>query len=168
PFGGDRIVSSTEALVLPRVPDRLLVIGAGAVGLELGSVWRRLGAEVLVVEVLDRIVPWADAAVAKQLQRALDKQGMRVPLSTQAKSAERTQMGVRVTLTGPGEPPIVDADVVLVAVGRRPFSEGLGARELGVAYDERGRILVNERLETNVPGIYAVGDVIAGPMLAHK
>jgi dihydrolipoamide dehydrogenase len=168
PYDGERIVSSTEALALERVPDRLLVIGAGAVGLELGSVWRRLGAEVIVVEFLARIVPWADAAVARQLQRALDKQGLAFRLSTQAKSAERTATGVRVTLTGPGEPPIVDADVVLVAVGRRPFSEGLGARELGVVYDERGFIIVNERLETSVPGIFAVGDVVAGPMLAHK
>jgi dihydrolipoamide dehydrogenase len=168
PYDGERIVSSTEALSLPEVPARLLVIGAGAVGLELGSVWRRLGAEVLVVEFLDRIVPWADGAMAKQLQRALDKQGLRFRLSTQATSAERTETGVRVTLAGPGEPPVVEADIVLVAVGRRPFSEGLGARELGIAYDERGRIVVNERLETSVPGVFAVGDVIAGPMLAHK
>jgi dihydrolipoyl dehydrogenase len=168
PYDGECIVSSTEALALPEVPERLLVIGAGAVGLELGSVWCRLGSEVLVVEFLDRIVPWADGAVAKQLQRALDKQGMRFRLSTQAKSAERTETGVRVTLSGPGEPPIVDADIVLVAVGRRAYSEGLGARELGVKYDEHGRIVVNDRLETSVPGIFAVGDVIAGPMLAHK
>jgi dihydrolipoamide dehydrogenase len=168
PFDGERIVSSTEALALESVPARLLVIGAGAVGLELGSVWRRLGAEVLVVEFLDRIVPWADASMARQLQRALGKQGLAFRLSTQAKSAERTATGVRVTLSGPAEPPLVDADVVLVAVGRRPYTEGLGARELGVAYDERGRIAVNERLETTVPGVYAVGDVIPGPMLAHK
>jgi len=168
PYDGERIVSSTEALALTKVPERLLVIGAGAVGLELGSVWRRLGSEVLVVEFLDRIVPWADGAMAKQLQRALDKQGMRFRLSTQAKSAEGTEQGVRVTLTGPGEPPIVDADIVLVAVGRRAYSEGLGARELGVKYDDHGRIIVNDRLETSVPGIFAVGDVIAGPMLAHK
>ncbi len=124
PFDGERIVCSTEALSLSRVPERLLVIGAGAVGLELGSVWRRLGSEVLVVEFLDRIVPWADGAMARQLQRALDKQGMRFRLSTQARSAERTESGVRVTLAGPGEPPVVDADVVLVAVGRRAFSDG--------------------------------------------
>jgi len=168
PFDGERIVSSTEALALESVPARLLVIGAGAVGLELGSVWRRLGSEVLVVEFLDRIVPWADAAMASQLQRALGKQGLVFRLSTQAKSAERTATGVRVTLSGPGEPPLVDADVVLVAVGRRPYIEGLGARELGVRFDEHGRIAVNERFETTVPGVYAVGDVIPGPMLAHK
>jgi dihydrolipoamide dehydrogenase len=168
PFDGERVVSSTEALALDSVPARLLVIGAGAVGLELGSVWRRLGSEVLVVEFLERIVPWADAAMARQLQRALGKQGLAFRLSTQAKSAERTATGVRVMLSGPGEPPFVDADVVLVAVGRRPYTEGLGTRELGVAYDERGRIVVNERFETTVPGVYAVGDVVPGPMLAHK
>jgi dihydrolipoamide dehydrogenase len=123
---------------------------------------------VLVVEFLDRIVPWADAAMATQLQRALAKQGLAFRLSTQAKSAERTASGMRVMLSGPGEPPLVDADVVLVAVGRRPYTEGLGARELGVAYDEHGRIVVNERFETSVPGVYAIGDVIPGPMLAHK
>jgi dihydrolipoamide dehydrogenase len=168
PFDGERIVSSTEALALESVPARLLVIGAGAVGLELGSVWRRLGSEVLVVEFLDRIVPWADAAMGSQLQRALGKQGLVFRLSTQAKSAERTATGVRVMLAGPGEPPLVDADVVLVAVGRRPYIEGLGARELGVRFDEHGRVAVNERFETTVPGVYAVGDVIPGPMLAHK
>ena len=168
PFDGERIVSSTEALALAEVPARLLVVGAGAVGLELGSVWRRLGSEVLVVEFLDRIVPWADAAMATQLQRALGKQGLAFRLSTQATSAERTASGVRVMLSGPGEPPLVDADVVLVAVGRRPHVEGLGARELGVTFDEHGRIAVNDRFETSVPGVYAVGDVIPGPMLAHK
>jgi dihydrolipoamide dehydrogenase len=168
PFDGERIVSSTEALALASVPARLVVIGAGAVGLELGSVWRRLGSEVLVVEFLDRIVPWADTTMATQLQRALGKQGLAFRLSTQATSAERTESGVRVMLSGPGEPPLVDADVVLVAVGRRAYTEGLGVRELGVAFDEHGRIVVNDRLETSVPGVFAVGDVIPGPMLAHK
>src|SRR5262245_15436238 len=149
-FDAERIVSSTEALTLPRVPERLLVIGAGAIGLELGSVWRRLGAEVLVVEFLPRVVPWADATMATQLQRALAKQGLAFRLSTQAKSMERTTGGVRVTLAGPDEPPIVDAEVVLVAVGRRPYTEGLGARELGVVYDERGFIVVDDRLPTTV------------------
>jgi dihydrolipoamide dehydrogenase len=168
PFDGERIVSSTEALMLPKVPGRLLVVGAGAVGLELGSVWSRLGAEVLVVEFLDRVVPWADATMTKQLQRALTKQGLAFRLSTQATGAERTGDGMRVTLTGPAEPPIVETDVILVAVGRRPYTEGLGARELGVAFDEHGRIVVDEHLATSVPGVYAVGDVVPGPMLAHK
>jgi dihydrolipoamide dehydrogenase len=168
PFDGERIVSSTEALTLRQVPGRLLVVGAGAIGLELGSVWSRLGSEVLVVEFLDRIVPWADASMSKQLQRALTKQGLAFRLSTQAKAAERTSDGMRVTLAGPAEPPIIETDVILVAVGRRPYTEGLGARELGVAIDEHGRIVVDERFATSVPGVYAVGDVIPGPMLAHK
>jgi dihydrolipoamide dehydrogenase len=168
PFDGERIVSSTGALTLAKVPGRLLVVGAGAVGLELGSVWSRLGSEVLVVEFLDRIVPWADASMTKQLQRALTKQGLAFRLTTQAMSAERTGDGMRVTLKGPDEPPVVEADVILVAVGRRPFVEGLGARELGVAFDEHGRIVVDHRFATSVPGVYAVGDVTPGPMLAHK
>lgn len=168
PFDGERVISSDQAIALAAVPRRLLVVGAGAVGLELGSVWRRLGAEVLVVEFLDRMLPWADAAMVRQLQRALEKQGLAFRFSTKAESAERTAGGVRVQLAGPGDPPAADADVVLVAVGRRPFSDGLGARELGVAFDERGRIVVNERFETSVAGVYAVGDVIPGPMLAHK
>ena len=168
PFDGERIVSSTGALTLSKVPGRLLVVGAGAVGLELGSVWRRLGSEVLVVEFLDRIVPWADASMTKQLQRALTKQGLAFRLSTQATGAERTSDGMRVTLKGPDEPPVVEADVILVAVGRRAYVEGLGARELGVAFDEHGRIVVDDRFATSVPGVYAVGDVTPGPMLAHK
>jgi dihydrolipoamide dehydrogenase len=168
PFDGERIVSSTGALTLSKVPGRLLVVGAGAVGLELGSVWSRLGSEVLVVEFLDRVVPWADASMTKQLQRALTKQGLAFRLSTQATGAERTSDGMRVTLNGPDEPPVVEADVILVAVGRRPYVEGLGARELGVAFDEHGRIVVDDRFTTTVPGVYAVGDVTPGPMLAHK
>jgi dihydrolipoamide dehydrogenase len=168
PFDGERIVSSDQAIALPQVPARLLVVGAGAVGLELGSVWRRLGAEVQVVEFLDHMLPWADASMVRQLQRALEKQGLAFRFSTKAESAERTAGGVRVTLAGADEPPVVEADVVLVAVGRRPFTGDLGARELGVGLDERGRIVVNERFETGVAGVYAVGDVIAGPMLAHK
>ncbi len=168
PFDGERVLSSTEALALPSVPKRLLVVGGGAIGLELGSVWRRLGAEVTVVEFLDRIVPWADGTMGKALQRALTKQGMTFRLETSASAVERTADGVRVTLTGKTETTQVDADVVLVAIGRRPYADGLGAREIGVAFDDRGRITVNGRFETNVPGVFAVGDVIAGPMLAHK
>jgi len=168
PFDGQRILSSTEALALPRVPERLLVIGAGAVGLELGSVWGRLGAAVTVVEFLDRIVPGMDKGMGAQLQRALEKQGLAFRLQTTAKHAAPSGAGVRVTLEHGGETGEVDADVVLVAIGRRPHTEGLGARELGVAFDERGRIAVNERFETSVAGVFAIGDVIAGPMLAHK
>jgi dihydrolipoamide dehydrogenase len=168
PFDGERIVSSTEALALPRVPARLLVIGAGAVGLELGSVWRRLGAEVTVVELLDRIVPGTDRTMADQLRRALERQGLRFRLSTAAVGAERTAEGVRVRLRSGDAEVIEEAEVVLVAVGRRPYAEGLGARELGVRFDERGRIVVDERFETHLRGVFAIGDVIAGPMLAHK
>jgi dihydrolipoamide dehydrogenase len=168
PFDGERVVSSTEALCLPRVPERLLVIGAGAVGLELGSVWSRLGATVTVVEFLDRIVPGMDRQMATQLQAALKKQGLAFRLETAASAAVRTERGVRVTLTSKGAASEEEADVVLVAIGRRPYVEGLGAREVGVAFDERGRIAVDEHYQTNVPGVYAIGDVIPGPMLAHK
>jgi dihydrolipoamide dehydrogenase len=168
PFDGERIVSSTEALALSRVPGRLLVLGAGAVGLELGSVWSRLGAEVTVVEILDRILPGMDRGMATQLQRALERQGLRFRLETAARGAVRSGEGVRVTLAAPSETSDVEADVVLVATGRRAYTEGLGARELGVASDERGRIRVDGRFETSVPGVYAIGDAIPGPMLAHK
>jgi len=169
PFDGERIVSSTEALALPAVPTRMLVVGAGAVGLELGSVWRRLGAEVTVAEFLPQIVSTFDKSIARLLQRALEKQGMVFRLETSAKGAERTADGVRVALAPKsGEASTIDVDVVLVAVGRRPFTQGLGAQEAGVGFDDRGRIVVNERFETNVPGIFAIGDCIAGPMLAHK
>ncbi len=168
-FDGERIVSSTEALSLPSVPKRMLVVGAGAVGLELGSVWRRLGAEVTVVEFLPQIVPAFDKAVARLLQRALEKQGIVFRLETGAKGAERTKDGVRVMLAAKnGATETVEVDVVLVAVGRRPYTEGLGAREAGVKLDERGRIVVDARFETSVPGIFAIGDCIPGPMLAHK
>ena len=169
PFDGERIVSSTEALMLPAVPARMLVVGAGAVGLELGSVWRRLGADVTVAEFLPQIVPAFDKSAARLLQRALEKQGIVFRLETSATGAEPTASGVRVTLAAKnGEASVVEVDVVLVAVGRRPFTEGLGAREAGVAFDERGRIVVNECFETTVAGIFAIGDCIPGPMLAHK
>jgi dihydrolipoamide dehydrogenase len=168
PFDGERIVSSTEALALPRVPERLLVIGAGAVGLELGSVWNRLGAQVTVVEFLDRIVPGMDGGLATQLRRALERQGLTFRLETAARRAERTERGVRVTLDTKGETSVLDADVVLVAIGRRPYTTALGAREIGVTLDERGRIVVGQGYETTVPGLFAIGDVIPGAMLAHK
>ncbi len=167
---GRRIVHSTDALALPEVPRRLLVIGAGAIGLELGSVWRRLGAEVHVIEYAARIVPGSDAGTAKLLQRALEKQGMTFRFGVSARSAQVVGDEVRVEVVpaAGGEATTVTADVLLVAVGRRPYTEGLGAAELGVAFDARGRIVVNDHFETSVPGVYAIGDVIAGPMLAHK
>jgi dihydrolipoamide dehydrogenase len=169
PYDGERVIGSTEALTLPRVPERMLVVGAGAVGLELGSVWSRLGAAVTVVEFLPHIVPWADREMGTQLQRALERQGMQFRLQTSARGAARSERGVRVTLAAAaGVSEEVEVDVALVAVGRRPYTEGLGARELGVAFDDKGRIVVNERFETNVPSVFAIGDVIPGPMLAHK
>jgi len=168
PFDGERIICSTAALSLKQVPPRLLVIGAGAVGLELGSVWQRLGSQVLVVEFMDRIVPGMDRQIGQQLQKALQKQGMRFQLQTTAKGAAIGNGTARVTLESQGKAREEECDIVLVAVGRRPFTEGLGVRELGIAVDERGRIKVNEHYATTVPNIYAIGDVIAGPMLAHK
>jgi dihydrolipoamide dehydrogenase len=168
PFDGQRVITSTEAIALPRVPRHLLVIGAGAVGLELGSVWSRLGARVTVVEFLDRIVPLMDGGMAALLQRSLEKQGLTFRLGTAARGTEALSDGVRVTLERASDREAIDADVVLVAVGRRPYTEGLGARELGIAFDERGRIVVDARFETSVAGVFAIGDCIPGPMLAHK
>jgi dihydrolipoamide dehydrogenase len=167
-FDGRRIVHSTDALTLPEVPERMIVIGAGAIGLELGSVWMRLGADVLVLEFMDRITPGMDGKSGKLLKRSLEKQGMKFELGASARTA--TVVGDKVTVS------IVQGDatrdencnVLLVAVGRRPYTDGLGAREAGVEFDERGRVMVNERFETSVPGIFAIGDVIPGPMLAHK
>jgi dihydrolipoamide dehydrogenase len=168
PFDGERVVSSTEALAFVRVPQRLLVIGAGAVGLELGSVWSRLGSEVVVVEFMDRIVPGMDREMGEQLKKALEKQGLTFQLRTSAQRAVVADGAVRVTLESDGQTSEAVCDVVLVAVGRQPFTDGLGAREIGVVFDERGRIKVDEHYATNVSGVYAIGDVIAGPMLAHK
>jgi dihydrolipoamide dehydrogenase len=168
PFDGTSILSSTEALALPAVPERLVVIGAGAVGLELGSVWSRLGAEVLVVELMDRILPGMDRELSAHLQRLLERQGLSFRLRTTAKSATVHEGTVHLTLASGTDHSRVACDRVLVAVGRRPYTDGLGLTELGVALDERGRIAVSDRFETSVPGIYAIGDAIAGPMLAHK
>ena len=165
-----RIVSSTGALVLGKVPERLLIIGAGVIGLELGSVWRRLGAQVHVIEFLDRILPGMDAEVARQFQRLLEKQGMTFRLSSKVTAVDSSgaRLKAQVEPTAGGAAETVEADVVLVAVGRVPYVDGLGVKELGVALDNRGRVEVDHRYATNVPGIYAIGDVIAGPMLAHK
>ena len=168
PFDGTRIITSTEALSLPAVPRRLLVIGGGAVGLELGSVWRRLGAEVQVVEMLDRLVPGADNRMAAALQQALERQGIAFHLGTTASRADASAEGVRVELQSNGKKSEVVCDAVLVAVGRRPYTDGLGLDRVGVATDQRGRVVVDSFYATNVPGVFAIGDVIAGPMLAHK
>jgi len=165
-----RIVSSTGALELDKVPGRLVVIGAGVIGLELGSVWRRLGAEVEVIEFLDRILPGMDDEVAKQAQRLFQKQGVKFRLGAKVTGAKANAKGVTLTVepAAGGEAEQVQADVVLVAIGRRPYTEGLGLQEVGVAVDERGRVTIDDHYRTNVPGIYAVGDVVVGPMLAHK
>jgi dihydrolipoamide dehydrogenase len=167
-FDGRRIVHSTDALTLPEVPGRLIVIGAGAIGLELGSVWRRLGSEVAVFEFMDRIVPGMDRASGRLLQRSLEKQGMTFTLGTSAEAASVVGDRVRVTVRAGGESRIEECDVLLVAVGRGPYTEGLGAEALGLRRDERGRLRVDERYETGVAGVFAIGDVIPGPMLAHK
>ena len=163
-------VHSTHALSLPAVPKRLYVVGAGAIGLELGSVWRRLGSEVTVLEFQDRITPGMDAGSAKLLQRALEKQGLKFRFGASAKSAQVVGECVQVTIaSAAGADPVVETcDVLLVAVGRRPYTDGLGAAQAGVKFDARARIEVDAHWQTNVPGIFAIGDVIAGPMLAHK
>ena len=166
----ERIVSSTGALVLDKVPQRLLVIGAGVIGLELGSVWRRLGSEVIVVEFLDRILPGLDSEVCRQFQRLLEKQGITFKLSSKVTGVEVSGNKLKATVepAAGGAAEAIDADVVLVSIGRVPFTEGLGLEEAGVKTDDKGRVIVDARYATNVPGIYAIGDAIAGPMLAHK
>jgi dihydrolipoamide dehydrogenase len=163
-------VSSTGALSLEKVPGKLLIIGAGVIGLELGSVWRRLGAQVLVVEFLDRILPGMDNEVCRQFQRLLEKQGIAFKLSSKvaAVDASGNRLKAKIEPASGGATEVIEADVVLVAVGRVPYSNGLGLDEAGVKKDNRGRVLVDGHFATNVPGIYAIGDVIAGPMLAHK
>nr|WP_321980932.1 dihydrolipoyl dehydrogenase [uncultured Cohaesibacter sp.] len=165
-----QVVSSTGALELDKVPGKLIVVGAGVIGLELGSVWRRLGSEVTVVEFLDRILPGMDGEVVKNAQRIFKKQGSDFKLGTKVTGVEKSKKGVKVTLEPAkgGDASELEADIVLVAIGRRPYTEGLGLEEAGVALDERGRVATDGHFKTNVDGIYAIGDVIAGPMLAHK
>ena len=165
-----QIVSSTGALSLAKVPKRMIVIGAGYIGLEMGSVWSRLGAEVTVIEFLDRITPGMDGEVAKLLQRVLRKQGLTFKLGSKVTAAKKTKAGVTLTVEPAkgGKAEQMKADIVLLAIGRRPFTEGLGLEEVGVKTDNRGFIPVDARFQTSVEGIYAIGDVIPGPMLAHK
>lgn len=164
------IVSSTGALSLPKVPKHLVVIGGGVIGLELGSVWQRLGSEVTVVEFMDQVLPGMDAEVRKTFGRVLKKQGMKLNLSSKVTSVEKTKSGVKVTFepVKGGDAKTIEADVVLVSVGRRPYTAGLGLETAGVELDDRSRIKVGHDFSTNVPGIWAIGDVIEGPMLAHK
>ncbi|MBA4172435.1 MAG: dihydrolipoyl dehydrogenase [Hyphomicrobium sp.] len=165
-----RVVSSTGALELPVVPKKLIVVGAGVIGLELGSVWRRLGSEVLVVEYLDRILPGMDGDVARQFQKILQKQGVTFKLASKVTAVKKDASGCAVTVepAAGGAAESHFADIVLVAIGRVPYTDGLGLQEAGVTLDNRKRIVVDTHFQTNVPGVYAIGDVIAGPMLAHK
>lgn len=165
----ERIITSTEALGLQEVPKKLLVIGGGVIGLELGSVYMRLGAEVTVIEYLDKIIPGMDGAISKELQKVLKKQGMKFSLSTAVSGVERIGDSVRVTATDKkGEEVVFEGDYCLVSVGRRPYTDGLSLENAGVELDERGRVKVNDHLQTNIPNIYAIGDVVKGVMLAHK
>ncbi len=165
-----RVVSSTGALSLDKVPGKLLVVGAGVIGLELGSVWRRLGAEVQVVEFLDRILPGMDGEVARQFQRILEKQGMTFKLGAKVTGVDTKGKTLKATVepAAGGKAETLDADVVLVAIGRVPYTEGLGLKEAGVELDERGRVKIDDHFQTNVKGIFAIGDVVRGAMLAHK
>jgi len=165
-----RIVSSTGALELKEVPGHLVVVGAGIIGLELGSVWGRLGSKVTVVEFLDRITPGIDAEVAKTFQRILKKQGFDFRLGTKVTGIDKTRKHLKVTVEPAqgGDAEVIEADIALVCIGRRPYTQGLGLADLGVALDDRGRIRTDRGFKTSVDGIYAIGDAIAGPMLAHK
>ncbi len=165
-----RVVSSTGALDLTKVPQKLLVVGAGVIGMELGSVWRRLGAQVTVVEFLDHILPGLDSEVARQFQRLQEKQGITFKLASKVTGVDKSgkTLKVKVEPAAGGAAETIEADIVLVAIGRVPYTEGLGLEAVGVKKDNRGRIIVDPHYRTGVPGIYAIGDAIAGPMLAHK
>lgn len=165
-----RIVSSTGALSLDKVPGKLLIIGAGVIGLELGSVWHRLGAQVTVVEFLDRILPGMDGEVAKQFQRILEKQGFAFKLGAKVTGVDTSgkTLSAKIEPAAGGAAETLEADVVMVCIGRVPYTEGLGLKEAGVALDNRGRVEIDAHFATSVKGVYAIGDVVAGPMLAHK
>ncbi len=164
------IVSSTGALALGKVPQRMVVVGAGVIGSELGSVWSRLGAKVTVVEFLDKVLGPMDGEVSKQFQKLMEKQGIEYKLGAKVTGVEKTSSGAKVTFepVKGGDAQTLEADIVLVATGRRPYTDGLGLAEAGVKLDDRGRVDVDAHWQTNVPGIYAIGDVVKGPMLAHK
>lgn len=164
------VLSSTGALALDTVPDHLVVVGAGVIGLELGQVWARLGAKVTVVEYLDRVLPGIDGEIAKLAQRALSKRGLKFQLGRALKAIDKSETGLTLTLdrVGKDKEEVIEADKVLIAVGRRPVTRGLGLEDLGIALDPRGFVQVDGKFRTSVPGIYAIGDCILGPMLAHK
>ncbi|OLY46678.1 dihydrolipoamide dehydrogenase [Bartonella apis] len=164
------IVSSTGALSLPKVPHHMVVVGAGVIGSELGSVWSRLGAKVTVVEFLDKVLGPMDGEVSKQFQKLMEKQGIEYKLGAKVTGVEKTASGAKVTFepVKGGSAETLEADIVLVATGRRPYTEGLGLKEAGVTLDERDRVNIDSHWQTNIAGIYAIGDVVKGPMLAHK
>ena len=169
PIDKERIITSTEALSLKEIPKHLLVIGGGVIGLELGSVYKRLGSEVTVIEFLDRLIPAMDGSLSKELQKVLKKEGMKFSLSTKVTDVVRNGEQVVVQAVDKnGAEVSFEGDYCLVAVGRRPYTEGLGLENVGVEVDERGRVKVNEHLQTNISNIYAIGDVVQGAMLAHK
>ena len=167
-FDGETVLSSDHAIALGQAPESMIVIGGGAIGLELGSVWARLGTKVTVVEFLTRIAAIFDEDITQALQKLLQKQGLKFHLGTGVESAEKTKTGIKLTAAKGDKSLELEAEKVLVAVGRKPNTDGLGATEAGVELDERRRIRTDAEWQTNVPGIYAIGDVIAGPMLAHK
>ena len=167
-FDGETVLSSDHAIALGQAPESMIVIGGGAIGLELGSVWARLGTKVTVVEFLTRIAAIFDEDITQALQKLLQKQGLKFHLGTGVESAEKTKTGIKLTAAKGDKSLELEAEKVLVAVGRQPNTDDLGATEAGVELDERGRIQTDAEWQTNVPGIYAIGDVIAGPMLAHK
>ena len=168
PFDGKNIISSTEALELTELPKRMLVVGAGYIGVEMGSVWSRLGTEILVLEFMPNILPASDKEMALALQKLLEKQGIKFRFNTAAQGAEIKDDKIKVTFKSGDETGSEEVDKVLVCVGRRPVTDNLGLKELGVAMDAKGFVQVDDRFATNVPGIYAIGDVIGGIMLAHK
>ncbi|MEO2062912.1 MAG: dihydrolipoyl dehydrogenase [Christiangramia sp.] len=165
----ERVITSTEALKLKEIPKHMIVIGGGVIGLELGQVYRRLGAEVTVVEFMDRIIPTMDSALAKELQKVLKKQGVKFLTSTKVKSVERNGDEITVKADDKKDKEVeLKGDYCLVSVGRRPYTDGLNADAAGIQMDEKGRVQVNDHLQTNVENIYAIGDVVRGAMLAHK
>ena len=166
----ERIVSSTGAIALKKIPKKMILIGAGVIGLELGSVWSRLGSEVEVIEYASNICPSMDNEVSKNFKKILQKQGLKFRMDSKVTAAKKTKSGVEISVEPAkgGKAEKLQADVVLVAIGRRPYTDSLGLKEAGVDMDERGFIKVNDKLQTSVPNIYAIGDVVPGPMLAHK
>ncbi len=167
-FDGKTIISAREALSLTEVPKKMLVVGGGVIGLEMGSVWSRLGSEVTVVEMLPQLIPGSDPQLAKLLQRALVKQGLEIKLETKVEAAEKAKGGYKVSLSNAKGEEAVETEIILVAIGRRPQTAGLGLEAVGLTANDHGFLEVDENYQTNAPGIYAIGDLIPGPMLAHK